>query len=851
MAGRIQRVFNRYAARHLSLDIRGPALLDAAGRQIGRIETVSLRNGRLIVEGDCQADHLTLDLAGRRRLAPGRSLAGSHHFRLDLPFAAAPAVLSYTLTSASSEAKPGAKPGEKPGSSQTFSQPLPQFTALQLQLARLALWPRFALASLAGLPSAYRWLRYHDMSARARIKKLLGLGAMVEERRLDAASLPPHPPALPRPELPQGQTPLTLVLPVYQAFDLLPEVLDRISRHTDLPWRLILVEDASPDLRIRPFLREWTARCDRTAGCGGVTLLENASNLGFIGSVNLALTMATDLGGGGPVILLNSDAFVPAGWASRLVAPMLADPAVASVTPMSNDAELMSIPVICAPTALLPGAVDVLDRAAQLLEPDLAEAPTGVGFCMALNPRFLAQVPQLDPVFGRGYGEEVDWCQKTRALGGRHVCLTNLFVEHRGGTSFGSEAKQELLRRNGGLISARYPQFDTEVQRFISDEPLLTARLTLALAWAGSLGQRLPIYLAHALGGGAEHYLRRRIREDLGRIGAAVVLRVGGEYRWEILLHSPAGVTRGATNDQALMMRLLRLLPQRLVVYSCGVGDPDPIELPQILLEIAADQPIEVLIHDYLSVSPSYTLLDLDGSFQGAPLPGQEGRGHSFLRPNGQRVTLAEWQAAWRPLLQRAGHIAVFSQASRSLMLAAYPETAAKLQLLPHHIPPSPPSQPRRPARSGQRLVIGVLGNIGPHKGAGLLVALSRILARDRGTNRRADLVLIGNIDPSYNLAPPAKLHGDYEPAQIPGLALRYGISCWLIPSIWSETFSYTTHEALATGLPVICFDLGAQAEAVRRAMAAGAPGAVLPLQDGRADAMSVLAAAQRLVVTE
>jgi O-antigen biosynthesis protein len=113
------------------------------------------------------------------------------------------------------------------------------------------------------------------------------------------------------------------------------------------------------------------------------------------------------------------------------------------------------------------------------------------------------------------------------------------------------------------------------------------------------------------------------------------------------------------------------------------------------------------------------------------------------------------------------------------------------------------------------------------------------------------DLVLLGNIDPSFNLAPPAKVHGDYEPAQIPALVARYGIGCWLIPSIWPETFSYTTHEALATGLPVICFDLGAQAEAVRRAEAQGAPGAVLPLPNGRADATLVLAAAKRLVAQD
>lgn len=37
-----------------------------------------------------------------------------------------------------------------------------------------------------------------------------------------------------------------------------------------------------------------------------------------------------------------------------------------------------------------------------------------------------------------------------------------------------------------------------------------------------------------------------------------------------------------------------------------------------------------------------------------------------------------------------------------------------------------------------------------------------------------------------------------------------------MIPSIWPETFSYTTSEAILLGYPVVCFDLGAPAERIR-----------------------------------
>lgn len=813
MPGRVQRVFDRYAARHLALTRPGPAMIDAAGHKIGQVDTIALHNDRLVVRGQARADHLALELGGRRRLASSRSLAGGQGFQLELPYDPGPAQLWFSLA----------------GQSQALA--LPGFTPRQRALARLVLWPGFVLAGLTSLPAAWRWLRHHDLAARARVKKRLGLGAMVEERALDSAALPATPPL---PLADPDAASVTLVLPVYQAFDLLPEVLDRIVRHTDLPWRLIVVEDASPDPQIRPFLRDWAA------GRPEVVLLENPANLGFIGSVNRGLAEAAAQPDAAAVILLNSDAFVPAGWASRLVAPLLADPAVASVTPMSNDAELMSVPVICVRSQLGAGAVDAVDAVARRIDPDLADAPTGVGFCMALSPRFLQAVPALDTAFGRGYGEEVDWCQKTRALGGRHVCLTNLFVEHRGGASFGTEAKQDLIRRNGAVISARYPGFDAEVQRFIGNDPLLTARLALGLAWAGTLAGAVPVYLGHTMGGGAELYLRRRVNSDVRRLGAAVVLRVGGEYRWDITLYSAGGTTRGATNDAALMLRLLQLLPRRRVIYSCGVGDPDPVELPDLLLDLGAGQRLEALVHDYLMISPSYTLLDPAGVFRGVPQPGQEGRGHSQQRPDGRRVDLAGWQAAWHRLLQACDQISVFSPSSRDLLLTAYPDLAPRLKVLPHQ---GGIAQPRQEVRRGARPVIGVLGNIAPHKGAAVICALSRHLAR----SREADLVLIGNIDPNFNLAPPARVHGAYQPHQIAELAQRHGIGCWLIPSVCPETFSFTTHEALATGLPVICFDLGAQGETVGRAMAAGAPGAVLPLHEGQPDLAELVAAALRL----
>ena len=520
----------------------------------------------------------------------------------------------------------------------------------------------------------------------------------------------------------------------------------------------------------------------------------------------------------GAVILLNSDALVPAGWASRLVKPLMDDPTAASVTPMSNDSEITSVPSICTATTLQNGQIDTIDKTARTFNPIIARKtiPTGVGFCMALSREWLKHEPCLDTVFGRGYGEEVDWCQKIRGRGGRHLATSNLFVGHVGGTSFGSKEKAARVIRNNSIISTRYPDYDREIQAFIKADPLRTARLALGLAWAGSLRNvRIPIYLTHSMGGGAQKYTEERIARDLERKIPSVVLRVGGQRRWQVELIAPNGQHMGATDSTELVRHLLEPIARRHIVYSCGVGDPRPLELPGFLFSLKRSDTdsIEMLFHDYFALSPSYTLLDSDGVYRGSPQSvSTTNKAHVFKSSSGVEISLSEWRDTWHILAREADDIHVFSHNSAAHVTDAWPDLSGRIHVRPHKLPMTVPkvAAPTPPSR----LVVGVLGNIGYQKGAKLLQGLARALPPEGDIG----LVLIGNIDPSYTLPPPARVLGSYDANQIATLARAEKITHWLIPSIWPETFSYTTHEALATGLPVLAFNIGAQGEAVRAA---------------------------------
>ncbi|SDI69886.1 glycosyltransferase [Alloyangia pacifica] len=842
MLGQLSRIFRRYAEMNLALDRPGVTLTDPQGRAYGEITRIALRRHRIHVEGWAEAERVGLSVNRTRAWTVPAVIDGGsarRGFSLDIPCEAGPLDLL----------------AERAAGQPASRQSLPGFSRAGLLRARLPLALRFARSLAVLAPLIHRWKWQGDLGARETVKERLGLVPRSEAVEIEAALLPETPPAAP------PERAATLILPVYNAADLLPETLARIARNSGDAWRLLLIDDASPDPRVRPLLRDWAA------GRPQVTLLENPANLGFIGTVNRGFAEARARWPGDPVVLVNSDAMVPPGWLPRLLAP-LGEPDVASVTPMSNDAEIFTVPVICQRNDLAPGDGDALDAAAAGFDPraGLAEAPTGVGFCMALAPRFLAQVPEFDTTFGRGYGEENDWCRKVAALGGRHLCASNLFVEHRGGQSFGNADKQRLLERNLRVIAARYPEYDAEVQEFIRRDPLATGRLALGLVLAAqrqaqmqaqSQAGPVPVYLAHALGGGAESYLQGRIAQATRAGQSALVLRVGQGHRWKLELHGPSGATRGLTNDFALVARLVALLPERRIVYSCGVGARDAAALPGQLLQLAGQGgEVEVLLHDFFPISPSYTLLGDDGAYHGVPRAGQgevraqnraqnraQDRVHRYQGPDGRVTPLAEWQENWGRLLAAARRIEVFSGSSRDILAEAYPQVAARIAVVPHALPAVPPRIAPGTGEGGAP-VIGVLGNIGAQKGAALLQEMSRALARSGA----ARLVVLGQLDPAYALAAPSLVHGSYELRDLPGLVARYGICGWLMPSIWPETFSFTTHEMLATGLPVVAFDLGAQGEAVARAAAQGAPAALLPLRgDAAAAARGTLAALRDL----
>jgi GT2 family glycosyltransferase len=271
---------------------------------------------------------------------------------------------------------------------------------------------------------------------------------------------------------------IDLIVPVYDGVEQTRRCLESVRGSSSrTAFELVVVDDASPRAQIG-------AGLDALARDGHITLLRNAKNEGFVRSVNRGMALHPER----DVILLNSDTEVANDWLDRLIEAAQSAADIATVTPLSNNATICSYPFE-GWTGGIPGTLGLaaLDRLiAQANRGQRAEIPTAVGFCMYIRRACLDRIGAFDAErFGRGYGEENDFCLRAAAAGWRHLVAADVFVFHEGAVSF-AEGRAEQLAAGGTALLERHPGYTAMVQEFIARDPLAPLRAAIDLARAAA-----------------------------------------------------------------------------------------------------------------------------------------------------------------------------------------------------------------------------------------------------------------------------------------------------------------------------------------------------------------------------
>jgi GT2 family glycosyltransferase len=630
----------------------------------------------------------------------------------------------------------------------------------------------------------------------------------------------------------------TIVIPVHDGGDVVVACLRSVLASLPAQSRVLVVDDGSSDPAV-------VAALDDLARARKIALRRHPRALGFPAAANAGILAAP----GRDVVLLNSDTLVPPGWLERLREAAYASRDTGTVTPLSNDASILSYP---GPAGTNPrpdqAATNRIDRFAERANGGtVADIPVGVGFCLYLRRDCLNAVGSFRTnVFAQGYGEENDFCLRARRLGWRNVALTGLFVGHLGGTSFGGSATH-LRTRNGRLVEELHPGYAALIEQYVARDPLAEPRRRIdLLRWRerGRKWRRSAILITHDDGGGVEQrlILAAKAHDRAGR--RPIVLRPAETPGGEPAIAVRDGITlrdRLADDLPNLVYAVPRELPALLRLLRAAKPEMTEVhhfaEYPPAVYDLVTQLgvPYDVHVHDYAWFCPRVALVGAHDRYCGEPdLPGCEAcvadNGH-FLKENITVAALRERSAA---LLSAARRVIVPSDdtglrmrrhfAGLTTTTVAHEDDAA--------IPAGPAPRLGEPRsgkpRSGEprpgkpspgkpsRTSVCVVGAIGVHKGYDILLACARDAAR-----RDLDLqfIVVGHtIDDARLLATKRVfVTGRFEPGEVVGLIAEQNGRLGFVASICPETWCLSLGDIWRAGLQAAAFDIGAPAERIRR----------------------------------
>lgn len=257
-----------------------------------------------------------------------------------------------------------------------------------------------------------------------------------------------------------------IIVPVYNAADHVERCVDSVLSNTLSEFNLIVIDDASPD----PATKQLIAKL-REIDDPRITVLTNPKNSGFVGTVNKGMAISKR-----DVVLLNSDTVVTKNWLKQLKQCAASDQAIGTITPFSNNAEICSFPNFCQDNPVPDNPEHIALILAATKHAKYPEIPTAVGFCMYIKRSLLDTVGNFnEQAFGRGYGEENDFCRRAVQVGYRNVLCDTAYVVHVGSRSFGAE-KQAHCERNMQVLLSLHPDYLDVVSAFIENDPIKPIR---------------------------------------------------------------------------------------------------------------------------------------------------------------------------------------------------------------------------------------------------------------------------------------------------------------------------------------------------------------------------------------
>lgn len=597
----------------------------------------------------------------------------------------------------------------------------------------------------------------------------------------------------------QADAVINVIVPVYKGYQETRRCLESVlSASNQCDFRLVVVDDATPEPKLKDYLDQLAAELK-------ICLIRQPFNSGFVKSVcrGMAANPNRD------VVLLNADTCVNGNWLDRLHLAAYSQADIGTVTPLSNNGELVSYPEPMKSSAM-PDVVQLsrLDALCQDWRGQaVVDIPVGVGFCLYIKRACLDAAGGFDSkLIERGYCEDTDFCIRASQAGWRNVCATNVFVAHEGSVSFGGE-KAALVAENVGKIYALYPEHGDEYDQFLLQDPLQAVRDYLQSQLLNDFaGEDAELLLMPAETD--SDYRRQRIESELGnrprkvfclypdhdRSGKLKISLRSRNLQQPISMHY-----RWPSDAERLQQDLARLRPKNIDIFDLAVW-------PQSLLQaiIETKSPYRLLLNNYAGYCWQLNLIKPGEGFCGDPLDAEACL--ACANNHRSRLKAADGLEHWRQfvsaMFERASAIQLPSPDAVARYRARFP--GAAIEYAPADESPivAATYSAAAPLPDDGILRIAVLQADHPDHGYHNLLALARLMAARQVP---AELIVIGrSCDDAALLATgKAWVTGKLDYEEIPATLRRHACQRLLHLPNWPQVDDWPLTIARQCNLPI------------------------------------------------
>lgn len=216
-----------------------------------------------------------------------------------------------------------------------------------------------------------------------------------------------------------------IIIPIWNQLDATKECVESILKNTRVPYRLILIDNASDD-GTRAYLD--TVKVE---GKAPVQLVRNAENLGFVKAVNQGLKLSS-----APyVCVMNNDTIPAPGWLDNMIDFLDRHPDAGLANPQCDGHGNSSIE-------------EHAERLAALKDVYM-EMNQCFGFCMLIRREVIDRIGYLDEAFGVGNYDDTDYSMRAGRAGYRCVNVHSAYVYHKKHVSFKAAGNRGSLVAEG------------------------------------------------------------------------------------------------------------------------------------------------------------------------------------------------------------------------------------------------------------------------------------------------------------------------------------------------------------------------------------------------------------------